>query len=93
MRRTPNVSDHALLRWLERYLEMDLEAVRASILTPDRRAAIEAGASAIHCRPENMILMVAPCGTVTTAFTRTMSRRRSRGREAALGATGRRGGK
>ncbi|PZO05441.1 MAG: hypothetical protein DCF29_08035 [Alphaproteobacteria bacterium] len=93
MSRTPYVSDHALLRWMERYLEMDLEAIRASILTDDRRAAIEAGASAIHCCPENMILMVAPCGTVTTAFTRTMSRRRSRGQEAALGATARRGRK
>lgn len=82
MSRTPYVSDHALLRWMERYLEMDLEAVRASILTPERRAAIEAGASAIHCAPENMILMIAPCGTVTTAFTRTMSRRRSRGQDA-----------
>ncbi|WP_333896253.1 hypothetical protein [Brevundimonas aurantiaca] len=78
MSRTPYVSDHALVRWMERYLEMDLEAIRASILTADRRDAIKAGASAIHCQPENMILMVSPCGTVTTVFTRAMSRNHSR---------------
>ena len=29
----PKVSDHALLRYIERIMEIDIEAIRASILT------------------------------------------------------------
>lgn len=72
MSRIPHVSDHALVRWLERYLEIDMEAARAAILTPERRQAIQAGASAIQCHAEGVVLIVAPCGTVTTVLSRQM---------------------
>lgn len=71
MSRVPHISDHALLRWLERYLELDVEALRQTILTPERAEAIRAGASAIKC-PEGMVLIVAPNGTVTTVLTKKM---------------------
>ena len=77
MKRVPAISDHALVRWMERYLEIDMELVREAILTPERRAAIEAGASAIQCR-EGVTLIVAPCGTVTTVLERRMKGRQTR---------------
>lgn len=43
----PRVSDHALVRWLERVMGYDVEAVRASILTPERAEMIRMGATAI----------------------------------------------
>ncbi len=66
--RRPVVSDHALLRWLERHLEVDIEAVRASILTPARFQAIECGAVHIHCRAEGVTLVVAQDGTIKTCL-------------------------
>jgi hypothetical protein len=41
------VSDHALIRYLERKHGFDFEGLRLSILTPERIAAIKAGAKAI----------------------------------------------
>lgn len=83
MSRTPHVSDHALLRWLERYMEIDMDAVRATILTAERQDAIHAGASAIHCRAEGVVLIVAPCGTITTVLERRMRGRQDFGAEVA----------
>lgn len=66
--RHPNVSDHAVLRWLERHLDMDIEAVRASILTPARREAILCGAVHIHRPAEGVTLCIAEDGTVKTVL-------------------------
>ncbi len=41
------VSDHALVRYLERVMKFDIEAVRKQILTPEREHYIRAGASRI----------------------------------------------
>lgn len=41
------VSDHAVLRYIERVFGFDLQDVRNQILTPDRVAAIKAGANQI----------------------------------------------
>jgi hypothetical protein len=45
---TPRVSDHALLRYLERVKGVDVEAIKAEIMTPETIAAIKAGASAVN---------------------------------------------
>lgn len=42
-RRAPNptgITDHAVLRYLERVMGVDVEAVRRAILTPDNKALI-----------------------------------------------------
>ena len=43
----PRVSDHAVIRYLERKYGFSFDAVRAEILTADRIAAINAGAKSI----------------------------------------------
>ena len=57
------VSDHALIRYLERKFNMDIESIRAEILTPDRIATIKAGAKQIAA---NGIKFVVKDQTVTT---------------------------
>lgn len=46
-RKQPRVSDHAVIRYLERKYGFSFERVRAEILTPDRVSAINAGATGI----------------------------------------------
>lgn len=43
----PRVSDHALIRYFERKFGVSFDDIRAEILTPDRIAAIKAGAKSI----------------------------------------------
>lgn len=43
----PAVSAHALLRYLERVLEIDLKAMESSLLTPTVRQAMQAGATRV----------------------------------------------
>lgn len=38
----PTVSDHAVLRWMQRCMGIDIEAIREQILADGRREAIEA---------------------------------------------------
>lgn len=42
--RIPKVSEHALLRYLERFYELDLPKLRAEILTPEVCGQIAADA-------------------------------------------------
>lgn len=44
---TIGVSDHALLRYLERKYNLNMAELKSEILTPDRAAAIKAGAKKI----------------------------------------------
>lgn len=44
---TPFVSDHAVLRYLERKKGMNIKKIRNEILTPDVESAIRAGALSI----------------------------------------------
>lgn len=46
----PRVSDHAMLRYFERVYELDIEALRAEILTPEIAGQIAAGAVTVTIR-------------------------------------------
>ncbi len=59
------ITDHAVLRYLERVRGMDIEAIRAEILTDERRKAIELGASAIKVPEHNFALKVRGGAVVT----------------------------
>jgi hypothetical protein len=68
-RACPTVSDHALLRYLQRVKGVDLDAIRAEILSPTMRAAIQAGASAVNInghlyaiRNDGCVVTVLPAG-------------------------------
>lgn len=74
--RQPRVTDHAVLRWMERYLDMDIEAVRACILTPERREAIECGAARIHLPEEGVSLVINDQGVVVTVAPLNSERRK-----------------
>lgn len=73
----PRVSDHALLRYLERVMGLDLDRVRDRILTPENRAAIKAGATAILIEGERYPVHE---GVVTTTLHRTFGKYRGRRR-------------
>jgi len=61
----PRVSDHAVLRYIERTKGYDVEAVRREILTPEVCAALRAGASAYTV---NGVSFKAHNGTLTTVI-------------------------
>lgn len=46
-RKKPEVSDHALVRFLERHHGVDIDAIRRQMLTEEVRAAVRAGAASI----------------------------------------------
>lgn len=55
MSRSP-VTDHALLRWMERVKGVDLDAIRAEIATPDICAAIAAGARSVVTHGHTLVI-------------------------------------
>lgn len=61
----PHVSDHAVLRYLERHYNFDVEGIRKEILTPERIASIKAGATSISV---NNIKFIIDNNTVITAL-------------------------
>lgn len=67
------VSDHAVLRYLERKYGMDIDALRAEILTPQRQKAFARGCRAVRA---GEVLFIAKNGTVVTVL---RSARRERG--------------
>jgi hypothetical protein len=60
----PYVTDHALLRFMERALGIDVEALRSRILTPAVREAIRGRASAVEV--EGVTFVVCDAAIVTT---------------------------
>jgi hypothetical protein len=52
----PTVSDHALLRYMERVYGLDIEACKAAILTENVVSAIKAGATAVKL-PEYVLVI------------------------------------
>jgi hypothetical protein len=62
----PRLSDHALVRFMERAWEIDFEPIRQAILTPVRIDAIASGARRIHL-PEERVTLIIDRGVVVTA--------------------------
>jgi len=52
----PSVSDHALLRYIERAHGIDIEALRDKVLTPNVITAIKTGASAVKSPIGTMVI-------------------------------------
>lgn len=61
----PRVSDHAVLRFLERAQGFDVDAIRAQMLTPTVVSAINAGACAVQV---GGIRMMVKDKTITTVL-------------------------
>jgi len=59
----PFVCDHAILRYLERKKKMDIDAIRAEILTEQNISAIKAGATKI--KTDGIILVIKNGGVIT----------------------------
>ena len=63
MLKKPNVSDHALLRFIERKLEIDIDVVRRGLLTDDVVSAMRLGCKSF--KKDGMEIKIQGC-TVTT---------------------------
>lgn len=63
----PTVSDHAVVRWLERVQHFDIEAVRGEILDQGRDAWVAQGAVIVRV-PALGISLVAQDGRVITVM-------------------------
>lgn len=72
----PRVSDHAMLRLLERVGGFDVEKLRQQVLSPERKAAIKAGASSIRFDKHRLIVKG---GTVVTVLGDDMGPTANRG--------------
>jgi hypothetical protein len=60
------ISDHALLRYMERVGKVDVEAIREAMLTDRLKAACEAGARAVHI--DDFTYEISKDGTVVTVI-------------------------
>jgi hypothetical protein len=65
----PSVSDHALLRYAERILGIDMEEMRSQILTEATKSALRMGASGVTV---NGVKMVAKDGRIVTVLAEGM---------------------
>lgn len=65
-KRTPQVSDHALVRYLERVKNINIEDIKKEILTPEREEYIRTGATAINC--DGVEFIISRDGTVVTCI-------------------------
>ena len=69
----PRLSDHALLRWLERVKGVDVEAARREIMTPQIIEALENGVKAITI---NGVRFVCRDATIVTTVEKSQPARR-----------------
>jgi hypothetical protein len=53
----PAITDHAVLRYLERVVGMNIQAIRDSILTPDRAQMIRMGARKIKIETDALLII------------------------------------
>ncbi len=61
----PKVTDHAVVRWLERFHGFDVDQIRAEVLGGDRRSWVAQGAWYVRV-PMLDVSLVARQGTVIT---------------------------
>ena len=76
----PEVSDHAVLRWLEHTKGINVEAARRKILTPSMKGAIRAGAASLKTPVGRFVIR----GHVVATFVpkdRTPGNRRNKGKQ------------
>lgn len=62
----PTVTDHALLRYIERVCEIDVESLRRQILTPTVKQAIQSGATAVKTAEFLAVVKGHAITTITT---------------------------
>ena len=76
MKQRVNISDHAVLRYLERILEVDVEAIRDR-LAAEIRSAAQTGARRVTLSGATFVFDWAPSGgiTVVTVITNKMRSR------------------
>jgi hypothetical protein len=65
-RRTPQVSDHAIVRHIERVKNINIEDLKKEILTPEREEYMRMGATTINC--DGVDFVIAQDGTVVTCI-------------------------
>lgn len=65
----PRMSDHALLRYIERILEIDVEALRQEVMSDSVKSALRMGASGVTV---NGVKMVAKDGVIVTVLAEQM---------------------
>ena len=66
----PVVTDHAVVRWLERVHGLDIDAVRRAVLAEGRETWLASGATAIHAHQIGVTL-IAEKGRVITVKPQT----------------------
>lgn len=69
----PRVTDHALLRYIERVMEVDVEQLRENILTDNIKNALKAGATGVKV---DGICFIAKEGVLVTVLDKTMRPKR-----------------
>lgn len=69
----PKISDHALLRYIERILGVDVDAMRSEIMSDAVKSALRAGASGVTV---NGVKMVAKDGVIVTVLSEDMRPKR-----------------
>ena len=70
------VTDHALLRYLERVMGLDMEACRDHIVTPEIRDAVRIGAASIYQNGFTYIIEEGAIVTVLEGRAHNTKRRR-----------------
>ena len=65
----PRISDHAMLRYVERVMGIDVEAIRTEILTDHVKSALRTGATGVTV---NGVKMVAKDGCIVTVLAEGM---------------------
>ncbi len=64
--KAPKISDHALIRYMERKCDISFEAMRKKIMTPETIAAIKAGAKKV--KVDDLELIVSDDKVIVTIY-------------------------